>query len=94
MKDLSKYIETLIDEVNLPLDIRLQEDGAYRINVHTDLKGSWVLFQRAFERTEGDVRFIRVQLKTYLHFAIIHSLNNMYIHRSSEIITTIGSGGI
>jgi hypothetical protein len=66
MKDLSEYIETLIDEVNLPLEIRLQEDGAYRINVHTDLKGSWVLFQRAFERTEGDVRFIRVQLKTYL----------------------------
>jgi hypothetical protein len=27
MKDLSKYIRTLIDEVNIPLEIRLQEDG-------------------------------------------------------------------
>jgi hypothetical protein len=66
MKDLSEYIRTLIDEVNLPLEITLREDGAYRINVHTDLKGSWVLYRINYERDNKDVRNIRVQLKKYL----------------------------
>jgi hypothetical protein len=66
MKDLSKYIETLIDEFNLPLEIRLQEDGAYRIDVNVDIKGSWVLYRINYERDNKDVRNIRVQLKKYL----------------------------
>ncbi len=66
MKDLSKYIETLIDEVNLPLEIRLQEDGVYRIDVEVDLKGSWVLYSINYDRDNKDVRKIRVQLKRYL----------------------------
>jgi hypothetical protein len=66
MKDLTKYIETLIDEVNLPLEIRLQEDGVYRIDVNVDLKGSWVLYRINNERDNKDVRNIRVQLKRYL----------------------------
>jgi hypothetical protein len=66
MKDLSKYIETLIDEFNLPLEIRLQEDGVYRIDVRVDLKGSWVLYKINYERDNKDVRHIRVQLKKYL----------------------------
>ena len=66
MKDLSKYIETLIDEVNLPLEIRLREDGVYRIDVNVDLKGSWVFYKINYERDNKDVRHIRVQLKKYL----------------------------
>ena len=66
MKDLSKYIETLIDEFNLPLEIRLREDGVYRIDVNVDLKGSWVLYRINNERDNKDVRNIRVQLKRYL----------------------------
>ena len=66
MKDLSEYIRTLIDEVNLPLEIRLREDGVYRIDVNVDLKGSWVLYRINYERDNKDVRNIRVQLKTYL----------------------------
>ena len=66
MKDLSKYIETLIDEVNLPLEIRLREDGVYRIDVEVDLKGSWLLYKINYERDNKDVRNIRVQLKKYL----------------------------
>jgi hypothetical protein len=66
MKDLTKYIESLIDEVNLPLEIRLQEDGVYRIDVNVDLKGSWVLYRINNERDNKDVRNIRVQLKKYL----------------------------
>ena len=66
MKDLSEYIRTLIDEVNLPLEIRLREDGVYRINVNVDLKGSWVLYRINNERDNKDVRNIRVQLKKYL----------------------------
>jgi hypothetical protein len=66
MKDLSKYIETLIDEFNLPLEIRLQEDRVYRIDVNVDLKGSWVLYKISAERDNKYVRDIRVQLKKYL----------------------------
>jgi hypothetical protein len=66
MKDLSEYIRTLIDEVNLPLEIRLREDGVYRIDVNVDLKGSWVLYRINNERDNKDVRNIRVQLKRYL----------------------------
>jgi len=66
MKDLTKYIRTLIDEVKLPLEIRLQEDGVYRIDVNVDLKGSWVLYKINYERDNKDVRDIRVQLKKYL----------------------------
>ena len=66
MKDLSEYIRTLIDEVNLPLEIRLREDGVYRIDVNVDLKGSWVLYRINNERDNKDVRNIRVQLKKYL----------------------------
>lgn len=66
MKDLSEYIRTLIDEVKVPLEIRLQEDGVYRIDVNVDLKGSWVLYKINYERDNKDVRDIRVQLKKYL----------------------------
>jgi len=66
MKDLTKYIRTLIDEVKVPLEIRLQEDGVYRVDVNVDLKGSWVLYKINYERDNKDVRDIRVQLKKYL----------------------------
>ena len=66
MKDLSKYISTLIDEVNLPLEITLREDGVYRIDVNVDLRGSWVLYKINHDRDNKDVRNIRVQLKKYL----------------------------
>jgi len=66
MKDLSEYIRTLIDEVNLPLEIRLQEDGVYNIVTTKDLKGSWVLYSISYERNNKDVKNIRVQLKKYL----------------------------
>ena len=66
MKDLSKYIETLIDEFNLLLEIRLHEDGSYRIDVNVDLKGSWVLYSINHDRNNKDIRNIRVQLKKYL----------------------------
>ena len=66
MKDLTKYIRTLIDEVKVPSEIRLQEDGVYRIDVNVDLKGSWVLYRINNERDNKDVRNIRVQLKRYL----------------------------
>ena len=66
MKDLSEYIRTLIDEVKVPSEIRLQEDGVYRIDVDVDLQGSWVLYRINYERDNKDVRNIRVQLKKYL----------------------------
>jgi len=66
MKDLSKYIESLIDEVNIPLEITLREDGVYNIVTTKDLKESWVFYMCANERAESDIRFIRVQLKKYL----------------------------
>jgi hypothetical protein len=66
MKDLSEYIRTLIGEVNLPLEIRLREDGVYRVDVNVDLRGSWVLYKINHDRDNKDVRNIRVQLKKYL----------------------------
>jgi hypothetical protein len=66
MKDLSEYIRTLIDEVNLPLEITLREDGVYRIDVTKDLKESWVLYKISYERNIDEVKDIRVQLKKYL----------------------------
>jgi len=66
MKDLTKYIRTLIDEVDIPSEIRLQEDGVYRIDVDVDLQGSWVLYRINYERDNKEVRNIRVQLKKYL----------------------------
>jgi hypothetical protein len=66
MKDLSKYIETLIDEVNLPLEITLREDGVYRIDVNVDLQGSWVLYSIKYDRNNKDVKHIRIKLKKYL----------------------------
>lgn len=66
MKDLSKYIESLIDEVNLPLDITLQEDGSYRIVVIQDLKQSALRYTNAACNDENDIRWIRVQLQRFL----------------------------
>jgi hypothetical protein len=66
MKDLSEYIRTLIDEVNLPLEIRLREDGVYRIDVEVDLQGSWVLYSINHDRNNKNVKHIRIQLKKYL----------------------------
>ena len=66
MKDLSKYIESILDGVNIPLEIRLQEDGVYRIDVKVDLKGSWVLYSINHDRNNKDVKHIRIQLKKYL----------------------------
>jgi len=66
VKDLSKYIESLIDEVNLPLDITLREDGSYSILVTQDLKGSTVRYTNAAWNNETDIRWIRVQLKRYV----------------------------
>jgi hypothetical protein len=66
MRDLSEYIESIIDEVNLPLEITLREDGVYRIDVTKDLKESWVLYKISYERNIDEVKDIRVQLKKYL----------------------------
>jgi hypothetical protein len=66
MKDLSKYIESLIDEVNLPLEITLREDGVYNIVTTKDLKESWVLYKIICERKIDEIKNIRVQLKKYL----------------------------
>jgi hypothetical protein len=66
MKDLTKYIESLLDEVKLPLEITLREDGVYRIDVTKDLKESWVLYNIAYKRDIDEVKDIRVQLKKYL----------------------------
>jgi len=66
MKDLTKYIESLLDEVKLPLEITLREDGVYRIDVTKDLKESWVLYKISYERNIDEVKDIRVQLKRYL----------------------------
>jgi hypothetical protein len=66
MKDLTKYIRTLIDEVDIPSEIRLQEDGVYRIDVDVDLQGSWVLYRINNQRDNKEVKNIRVQLKKYL----------------------------
>ena len=66
MKDLTKYIESLIDEVNLPLEITLREDGVYRIDVNVDLQGSWVLYSINHDRHNKNVKHIRIQLKKYL----------------------------
>ena len=66
MKDLSEYIRTLIDEVNLPLEIRLREDGVYIIDVKVDLQGSWVLYSINHDRNNKNVKHIRIQLKKYL----------------------------
>jgi hypothetical protein len=66
MKDLSKYIESLFDEVKLPLEITLREDGVYNIVTTKDLKESWVLYKISYERKIDEVKNIRVQLKKYL----------------------------
>ncbi len=66
MKDLSEYIRTIIDEVKVPLEIRLQEDRVYRIDVNVDLKGSWVLYSINHDRNNKYVKYIRTQLKKYL----------------------------
>ena len=66
MKDLTKYIRTLIDEVDIPSEIRLQEDGVYRIDVDVDLQGSWVLYRINNNRENINVRNLRVQLKKFL----------------------------
>jgi len=66
MKDLSEYIQSLLDEVKLPLEITLREDGVYRIDVTKDLKESWVLYKISYKRDIDEVKDIRVQLKMYL----------------------------
>ena len=66
MKDLSKYIETIIDDVKTPFNITPQESGEYKIDVIVDLKGNWVLYRINNNRENTDVRNIRVQLKKYL----------------------------
>ena len=66
MKDLSKYIESLIDDVKTPFNISLQQNGEYRIDVEVDLKESWVLYEINYERNNGNVKYMRVQLKRYL----------------------------
>lgn len=66
MKDLSKYIETLIDNIKLPLEVTLGEGGVYHIHLIKDLKFSNVFYKIAYERDDKDIRSLRVQLKRYL----------------------------
>jgi hypothetical protein len=66
VKDLSKYIESILDDDKTPFNITPQESGEYKIDVIVDLKGSWVLYKINYERDNKDVRDIRVQLKKYL----------------------------
>jgi hypothetical protein len=84
MKDLSKYIETLIDDVKTPFNIILQENGEYRIDVEVDLKESWVLYEISRERNNGNVKYIRVQLKRYLpQFEFVVKVN--YINYPKQV---------
>jgi len=84
MKDLSKYIESLIDDVKTPFNIILQENGEYRIDVEVDLKESWVLYEINRERNNGNVKYIRVQLKRYLpQFEFVVKVN--YINYPKQV---------
>jgi hypothetical protein len=66
MKDLTEYIESLFDDINLPLKISLQEDGSYFISITKDLKGSHVFYSMAIENAEPNIKYIRNQIKRYL----------------------------
>ena len=66
MKDLSQYILFLVEGCEVPVDVKLQEDGSYNIVITKDLKGSSVLYKMAIERSETNIKFVRNQLKKYL----------------------------
>jgi hypothetical protein len=88
MKDLSKYIESLIDDVKTPFNISPQENGEYRIDVEVDLKESWVLYEINRERNNGNVKYIRVQLKRYLpQFEFVVKVN--YINYPKQVSTVL-----
>ena len=66
MKDLTKYIESLFDDVDIPMQIFLQEDGSYKIVLTNDLKFSNIKYDNAKYNNEDDIRYVRVQIKKYL----------------------------
>jgi hypothetical protein len=66
MKDLTKYIESLFDDVDIPMQISLQEDGSYKIVLTNDLKFSNIKYDNAKYNSEDDIRYVRVQIKKYL----------------------------
>ena len=66
MKDLTKYIESLFDDVDIPKQISLQEDGSYKIVLTNDLKFSNIKYDNAKYNSEDDIRYVRVQIKKYL----------------------------
>ena len=60
-----EYIESLIDEVNLPMEIKLVGD-VYHIEVTKDLKNSTVLYVNMMYNPDKEVTYIKIRLKKYL----------------------------
>ena len=65
MNTLIEYIETLIDEINLPMVITLVGD-VYHIEVTQDLKNSSVKYTTMMWDPDKDITFIKIRLKKYL----------------------------
>ena len=60
-----EYIESLIDEVNLPTVITIV-DGVYHIEVTKDLKHSSVMYVDTVYNPDKEVTYIKIRLKKYL----------------------------
>lgn len=60
-----EYIESLIDEVNLPMVITLVGD-VYHIEVTKDLKNSTVLYVNMMYNPDREITYIKIRLKSYL----------------------------
>ena len=60
-----EYIESLIDEVNLPMEIKLVGD-VYHIEVTKDLKNSTVLYVNMMYNPDREITYIKIRLNSYL----------------------------
>ena len=60
-----EYIESLIDEVNLPMVITLVGD-VYHIEVTKDLKHSSAMYVDMVYNPDKEVTYIKIRLKKYL----------------------------
>jgi len=66
MKDITDYILFLVEGCGLPVDIKRQEGENYILTITKDLKGSYVLYEMAMERSEPNIKYVRNQVKKYL----------------------------
>ena len=66
MKDITDYILFLVEGCELPVDIKRQEGENYILTITKDLKGSYVLYDMAMERSEPNIKYVRNQVKKYL----------------------------